>query len=173
MAGEPAQPAPPGREHAHAGAVTRLLALALDAGLVGWLLSQGLAALLDLLDSFLNPVPPWVAATLTGLDRTGPDLPGGRWWLTGRTLGSWLTGTRVCTPDGRNPGFLRALVRAGLAVVGLFDLGRHRGLQLFDPKRRTLLDRLLNTEVRYVVPDDQQRRYVREALLERRARGAP
>jgi hypothetical protein len=39
---------------------------------------------------------------------------------------------------------------------------------LFDPKRRSWLDRILHTEVRYVVPDDQQHRYLREALQQRR-----
>jgi hypothetical protein len=39
----------------------------------------------------------------------------------------------------------------------------------FDPKRRSWLDRLTHTEVRYVVPLDQQRRYIREALEARQA----
>ena len=40
-------------------------------------------------------------------------------------------------------------------------------LSLFDPRRRSVLDRLMHTEVRNVVPLDQQGRYIREALLER------
>jgi hypothetical protein len=38
---------------------------------------------------------------------------------------------------------------------------------LFDPKRRSWLDGLMHTEVRYVVPLDQQRRYIREAVQAR------
>jgi hypothetical protein len=37
-----------------------------------------------------------------------------------------------------------------------------------DGKRRTVLDRLIRTEVRYVVPDNQQHRYIREAVQARR-----
>ena len=40
-------------------------------------------------------------------------------------------------------------------------------MSLWDPKRRMLLDRLLHTEVRYVVPDNQQHRYIRDAVLAR------
>jgi TRAP-type C4-dicarboxylate transport system permease small subunit len=43
---------------------------------------------------------------------------------------------------------------------------------LFDPKRRSWLDRLLHTEVRYVVPLDQQRRYIREELQARQEQAA-
>lgn len=168
---QPVPPAPPGREHAHAGALTRLLALALDVTLLGWLVSQGLAALLDLLDSVFPGLPTWVAGLLT-LASAGfvPIYLALCWWLTGRTLGSFLTGTRVCTPDGRRLRFLRSMVRAWLGVLGLFIWLITGALSAFDPKRRTLLDRLLHTEVRYVVPDDQQRRYLRAAIERRDTR---
>jgi uncharacterized RDD family membrane protein YckC len=83
----------------------------------------------------------------------------------------------VCTPDGRNPGLVRSLVRAWVGVLGLFIWIVLGVFSLFDPRRRSLLDRLLHTEVRNVVPLDQQRRYIRQALLERkeqaRAEDAP
>ncbi len=93
------------------------------------------------------------------------------WWLTGRTLGSFLMGIRVCTPDGHRLRFLRAMVRAWVGILGLFVWLATGVLSAFDPKRRSLLDRLLNTEVRYVVPDDQQRRYVRAAVERRGSEG--
>ena len=171
-ADQPTPPAPPGREHAHAGAVTRLLALALDVSLLGWLVGQGLAALLGLLDSVFPDLPSWVARALT-LASTGivPIYLALCWWLTGRTLGSFLMGIRVCTPDGHRLRFLRAMVRAWVGILGLFVWLATGVLSAFDPKRRSLLDRLLNTEVRYVVPDDQQRRYVRAAVERRESAG--
>jgi uncharacterized RDD family membrane protein YckC len=78
-------------------------------------------------------------------------------------------GTRVCTPDGHRLGFLRSMVRAWVGVLGLIVWLVTAVLSAFDPKRRSLLDRLLNTEVRYVVPDDQQRRYLRAAVERREA----
>jgi uncharacterized RDD family membrane protein YckC len=164
----PVPPAPPGREFAHAGAVTRLAAFALDSALVAWLVSQGLSALISLLDSVLDPTPNWVVALLTTIAASSfPIYLGVCWWLAGRTIGSWLTGTRVCTPDGRNPGLVRSLIRAWVGVLGFFVWLITGVFSLFDARRRSWLDGLLHTEVRYVVPLDQQRRYIRQALLER------
>ena len=167
----PVPPAPPGREFAHAGVVTRLLAFAVDVTLVGWLVSQGLSALVNLLDSLFTPVPEWLVLLLTGIAASFvPIYLGVAWWLTGRSLGSWVVGTRVCTPDGRNPGLVRALVRSWAGVLGVVIWILTGVFSLFDAKRRSWLDRLLHTEVRYVVPLDQQRRYIREALQARQER---
>lgn len=161
----PVPPAPPGREFAHAGAVTRLSAFALDSVIVAWLVSQGLSALISLLDSIFDPAPNWVVASLTLVAASlFPVYLGVCWWLAGRTIGSWLVGTRVCTPDGRNPGLIRALVRAWAGVLGIVVWIISGVFSLFDPKRRSWLDRLMHTEVRYRVPLDQQRRYIREAI---------
>ncbi len=161
----PVPPAPPGREFAHAGAVTRLVAFALDTTLVAWLVSQGLSALVSLLDTIFDPAPNWLVVGLSALAASlVPIYLGVCWWLAGRTLGSWLVGTRVCTPDGRNPGLVRALVRSWLGVLGLVVWVVSGVFSLFDPKRRSWLDGLMHTEVRYVVPLDQQRRYIREAV---------
>jgi uncharacterized RDD family membrane protein YckC len=164
----PVPPAPPGREFAHAGAVTRLVAFALDVTLVGWLVGQGLSALISLLDAVFDPAPGWLVVILTTIAASAiPVYLGVCWWLAGRTIGSWVVGTRVCTPDGRNPGLVRALVRAWAGVFGLLVWIVTGIFSLFDPKRRSWLDRLMNTEVRYRVPLDQQRRYIREAAHER------
>ncbi len=161
----PVAPPPPGREFAHAGVVTRVLSFAADVSLVGWLVSQGLSALVNLLDSLLSPVPQWLVLVLGAIAASVvPIYMGLAWWLTGRTLGDWLVGTRVCTPDGHNPHFGRAMVRSWLGALGVIVWVMTGVISFFDPRRRTLLDRLLHTEVRLVVPEDQQRRYVREAV---------
>jgi uncharacterized RDD family membrane protein YckC len=166
----PVPPAPPGREFAHAGAVTRLVAFALDTTLVAWLVSQGLSALVSLLDNLLAPAPQWLVAGLTAFAASFvPIYLGVCWWLAGRTIGSMVVGTRVCTPDGRNPGLVRALVRAWVGVLGIAVWIISGVFSFFDPKRRSWLDRLTHTEVRYVVPLDQQRRYIREAIQVRQA----
>ena len=169
----PVPPAPPGREFAHAGALTRLVAFGVDVTVVGWLVSQGLSALVNLLDSLFTPVPQWLVVILGGIAASFvPIYLGISWWLTGRSLGSWLVGTRVCTPDGRNPGFVRALVRSWAGVLGVVIWVLAGVFSLFDRKRRSWLDLLLHTEVRYVVPLDQQRRYIREELQSRQAQAA-
>ena len=169
----PVKPAPPGREYAHAGVVTRLVGFAVDVTLVGWLVSQGLSALVNLLDSILTPVPTWVVAILTGIAASFvPVYLGVCWWLTGRSIGSWVVGTRVCTPDGRNPGLIRALVRSWVGVFGVVLWVITGVFSLFHAKRQTLFDRLTHTEVRYVVPNDQQRRYIRDAAQARKKRAS-
>ena len=169
----PVPPAPPGREFAHAGALTRLVAFGVDVTVVGWLVSQGLSAVVNLLDSLFTPVPQWLVVILGGIAASFvPIYIGISWWLTGRSLGSWLVGTRVCTPDGRNPGFVRALVRSWAGVLGVVIWVLAGIFSLFDRKRRSWLDLLLHTEVRYVVPLDQQRRYIREELQRRQEHAA-
>ncbi len=169
----PVPPAPPGREFAHAGVLTRLGAFAVDVTVVGWLVSQGLSALVNLLNSLLTPVPEWMVLILGGIAASFvPIYLGVCWWLTGRSLGSWLVGTRVCTPDGRNPGLVRALVRSWVGVLGVVIWILAGVFSLFDRKRRSWLDLLLHTEVRYVVPLDQQRRYIREELQGRQEQRA-
>jgi uncharacterized RDD family membrane protein YckC len=167
----PAPPAPPGREFAYAGAVTRLLGLAVDVSLVGWLLTQGVSALVNLIGAVLNPAPPWLTAVLAGIASSlVPLYLAICWRFGGRSVGSWLLGTRVCTADGRNVGLVRGLVRAWTGLLGFVIFAVTAVISLVDPRRRTLLDRLLNTEVRYVVPDDQQHRYIREAMEPARER---
>jgi uncharacterized RDD family membrane protein YckC len=168
----PMPPAPPGREQAYAGVVTRLLAMAVDIGLASWLLSQGLSSLVSLLNSIFGSIPGWLTVVLTGLAASlVPLYLALCWWLGGRTLGSWLMGTRVCTPDGQNPGIWRSLVRAWAALLGIVVWIISTLVSLFDDRRRSLLDILVRTEVRYVVPLDQQHRHIRETLLARRQVG--
>ncbi len=166
----PAPPAPPGREYAFAGVVTRGIALVIDISLTGWLISQGLSALVGLLDTLLDPIPSWLTGILTFLSfNLVPLYLAVAWTWLGRSIGSWMVGVRICTPDGRRLGPIRALVRAYLLVFGVIVWVATGFVALFDARRRTVLDMLMHSEERYLVPDNQQRRYVREALLARTA----
>ena len=161
----PVQPAPAGRSFTYGGAVTRLLALAIDVTVIGWVASQGLTTLINLLESFLGTLPGWFLAGASLLAASLiPIYLTLCCWAMGRTLGMAVTGLRVCTPDGRRPGFLRCVVRSWSLMLLLFIWLITGPVSVFDPKRRSLLDMLLHTEVRYSVPETQQRRHMRDAL---------
>jgi len=164
----PVPPVPPGRTFTYAGAATRLLGLAMDILVVGYLSTVLFSNLTGLVDGLFSGTPPqWLALTMVLLAALViPAYLGACYWAFGRSMGMGVVGIRVCTPDGRRPGFLRAMVRAWLGMVGLVFWLATGVLALFDSKRRTLLDLLVHTEVRYVVPETQQRRHVRDAVLE-------
>lgn len=166
----PAPPAPPGRDFTYAGAATRLLGLGIDLFVVGYLTTVLFSTLGSLIDSlFDGATPDWLALTLVALAASAiPTYLGLSYWTLGRSLGMWIVGVRVCTPDGRRPGFVRAIARAWLLVIGLFFWLATSFISLFDSKRRSLLDLLTHTEVRYSVPETQQRRHVRDAVQEQR-----
>lgn len=160
----PATP-PPGRDHAYAGAVTRAVAFGADMALAIWVIGQGLSSLINVLDSMFDPTPEWLSASIAAVAAAAaPMYFTICWWLIGRTVGSALVGIRVCTPDGRRLGLLRAMARAWLGLFGFIVWAIGMVLSLFDPRRRGLLDRVMSTEVRYVVPEIQQRRHIRDAL---------
>jgi uncharacterized RDD family membrane protein YckC len=169
----PMPPAPPGREFAHAGVVTRLAAFGVDVGVVGWLVAQGVTATISLIESIFGSVPGWANAFIAALG-TGliPLYLAVMWTWRGRSLGSWVVGTRVCTPEGRNPGFIRSLIRAYVGLFGVIIWVITGLTSIFDAKRRSLLDEVLHTEVRYVVPLVQQHQYLRNEVLRRRQEAA-
>ena len=169
----PLPPAPPGRSFTYGGAVTRLLGLAIDVSVVGWVAGQGLSALINLLDSLFGTLPSWLVAAFSLLAASLiPIYLALAYWATGRTLGMAVTGLRVCTPDGRRPGFVRSVVRSWVGML-LLVVWLITGLvSLFDSKRRSVLDMLVHTEVRYSVPETQQRRHIRDALQEMREQPA-
>jgi uncharacterized RDD family membrane protein YckC len=166
----PVPPAPPGRTFTYAGAVTRLSGLAIDLFLVGYLNTLLFSTLAGLFDSLFGGNPPeWLMLILVVLAASVvPTYLGLCYWALGRSLGMGIVGIRVCTPDGRRPGFLRAMVRAWLGLIGLVFWLVTGVVAFFDPKRRSLLDLLAHTEVRYSVPETQQRRHVRDAVQEQR-----
>jgi uncharacterized RDD family membrane protein YckC len=66
---------------------------------------------------------------------------------TGQTPGKMVTGLRVVDTGGRPPGYLRAVFRAAAGAVGTLLGGLGLLPMAFDPARRALHDRLLNTRV--------------------------
>jgi uncharacterized RDD family membrane protein YckC len=66
---------------------------------------------------------------------------------TGQTLGKIVAGLRVVDAAGHPPGFLKALLRAGLGSVGVALAGLGAAPMLLDPAGRGLHDRLLKTRV--------------------------
>jgi uncharacterized RDD family membrane protein YckC len=171
----PAPPAPPGRVFTYAGAATRLLGLTIDLFVVGYLNTVLFSTIGGLVDSLFGGNPPeWLMLTLVALAASViPTYLGLCYWILGRSLGMGIVGIRVCTPDGRRPGFLRAMVRAWVGMFGLVFWAVTGAISFFDAKRRSLLDRLAHTEVRYSVPENQQRRHVRDAVLEKKAEAGP
>jgi uncharacterized RDD family membrane protein YckC len=161
-------PAPPGREYAFAGVITRLASFAIDVTLMGWIVSQGFAAAVSLLESLFGTLPGWVVPTI-GIIAASlvPLYLAASWSIVGRSLGSFIVGTRVCTADGLRPGFIRALVRAWLEVLGITVFLITFLPSFFDDRRRTVMDDIARTEVRFVVPHEQQNRYIRDALAKR------
>ncbi len=166
----PAPPAPPGRSFTYAGAVTRLLGLGIDLLVVGYLNTVLFSTIAGVLDSLFSGSPPaWLALTLVTIAAAViPTYLGFCYWALGRSLGMGIVGIRVCTPDGRRPGFVRAMVRAWVGMIGLVFWIVTGAVSLFDAKRRSLWDMLVHTEVRYSVPETQQRRHVRDAVQEQR-----
>jgi uncharacterized RDD family membrane protein YckC len=167
----PTPPPPPGREFTHAGAATRLLGLGIDIFVIGYLNTVLFSTLGGLVDSLFSGSPPtWIALTLVVLAASViPTYSGLCAWAFGRTLGMGVVGVRVCTPDGRRPGFVRAMVRAWVGFFGLVIWLMTAVVSFFDSKRRSLLDLLFHTEVRYSVPETQQRRHVRDAVQQQRS----
>ncbi len=165
----PLPPAPPGRSYSYGGAATRILALAIDLGATGWVATQVLSTVVGLLESVFGTLPPWLVAGFGMLAASlVPIYLALCYWTVGRTLGMAVTGLRVCTPDGRRPGFFRAAARAWLGMVLIVVWAVTGFTSFFDRKRRTLLDMLTHTEVRYSVPEKQQRRRIRDALQNER-----
>jgi uncharacterized RDD family membrane protein YckC len=66
---------------------------------------------------------------------------------TGQTPGKMVTGLRVVDTGGRPPSYLRAVFRAAAGAVGTLLGGLGLVPMAFDPARRALHDRLLNTRV--------------------------
>jgi uncharacterized RDD family membrane protein YckC len=139
-----AEPAPlerPARatERARAAALDALLFAALSAFVVyftGRAARVGLLALTSswpALASYLGLLALFYAGYFTG--------------TTGQTPGKLVTGLRVVGPTDRPPGYLRAMGRALVGLLGTALAGLGLLPMAFDPAARTLHDRLFRTRV--------------------------
>jgi uncharacterized RDD family membrane protein YckC len=126
-------------ERARAAAVDALLFTALSALVVYF---AGRAARVDLaalaaswpaLASYLGLLALFYAGYFTG--------------TTGQTPGKLATGLRVVGANGRPPGYLRAVARALVGLLGTALVGLGLVPMAFDPAARALHDRLFRTRV--------------------------
>ena len=126
-------------ERARAAAVDALLFAALSALVVYF---TGRAARVDLaalasswpaLASYLGLLALFYAGYFTG--------------TTGQTPGKLATGLRVVGANGRPPGYLRAMARALIGLLGTGLVGLGLLPMAFDPAARALHDRLFHTRV--------------------------
>lgn len=150
-------PLPAGRRRSHAGALSRLVALGIDVGLVAFVATQGLAAVLGVIGSVVDEVPTWlVAGSATVAAMLMPAYLALGWWVWGRTLGGAVAGFAVVRADGRRLGPLRALARAVgfLALAPVWTLGMLRSS--VDPSRRGWLDLVFRTRTPYRVHEARQ-----------------
>jgi uncharacterized RDD family membrane protein YckC len=126
-------------ERARAAAVDALLFAALSALVVyftGRAARVGLAALVSswpALASYLGLLALFYAGYFTG--------------TTGQTPGKLVTGLRVVGVTGRPPGYLRAMARALVGLLGTCLAGLGLLPMAFDPAARTFHDRLFRTRV--------------------------
>ena len=132
-----------------AGIVTRVIAAAIDAGLVALALLAaylGYAGLRFLVDprGFSFPDARVFRSLIVGAVVLGLYLSVA-WAVSGRTYGNVLMGLRVVGVHGGDVGWPRAALREAFYVVfpiGLFWV-------VLDPRQRSLQDRVLATSVVY------------------------
>lgn len=132
-----------------AGVVTRLVAAAVDALLVGLVLLigyAGFATLRFLVDprNFTFPEP-GLFFSLTAAFTVLVVYLTGSWWISGRTYGCHLMGLRVVNYNGTNMRLVGALVRAWFCAVfpiGLLWAAVNR-------ENRSVQDIVLRTSVIY------------------------
>lgn len=143
---------PPGRVRSHAGAVTRLVSLGFDLGLVSLVAVQGLTAVIAVLSTVVNPVPAWLVGSAAFVSAgLAPIYFTVSWWLAGRTFGGNLTGFVVCAQDGEPLRFPQAALRAviGVVAVPVWVVGMFRSS--VDVYRRGWLELLTRTRTPYRV----------------------
>lgn len=136
-------------ERRPAGIVTRGLAAAIDLGVVLALLGLGYVAvvfvrLLLSPQTFSFPTPQLILSLTAWLAVSVVYLTG-CWATTGRTIGSLALGLRVTTRSHRRLRWVVAALRAAACVffpIGLLWVA-------IDPRRRSVQDVVLRTEVVY------------------------
>jgi uncharacterized RDD family membrane protein YckC len=92
----------------------------------------------------LLPAWPWLLSYLAFLGLAYATYFTG---TTGQTLGKMVCELRVVDTGGQPPGYVRALLRAGLGGLGVAVAGLGLVPMALDPARRALHDRALRTRV--------------------------
>ena len=132
----------------YAGLVSRLLALGVDAVVVGTAVAVVGAGGPALWHTLTGENPDWLRVCASVVAGVVPVLYFWlAWWLLGRSLGGLLLGSIVLRSDGRRMHGLHAAARAflGLLFAPLWLAGML--LILVEPRRRALHDVLLGTVV--------------------------
>jgi uncharacterized RDD family membrane protein YckC len=134
----------------YAGLVSRFGGLAIDillSALAVAIVGQGIPEAWKL----VARLPEWLDTTFqVAADLTPALYFAASWRLTGETLGCWIFGTRVTLRDGRRLGVIRAVLRSvfGIVLAPVWFVGLLT--VLFDGRRRSLLDMVFGTVVRYI-----------------------
>jgi uncharacterized RDD family membrane protein YckC len=133
-----------------AGAITRLVAIAIDAGIVNFFL-LGLSTLIALLFNAITGDPPGTGlAVVTGVGAWiffGSLYLTSFWSLTGATPGMRFMSIELRDLDGRHIGFRRGLKRIAGMVLGVIPLFAGYLGAMVNDRRRAFHDRLAGTEV--------------------------
>ncbi|MEZ5380407.1 MAG: RDD family protein [Microthrixaceae bacterium] len=155
------------RQGHYAGPVTRLVAYALDQGIVTGIFTLSLALLGFAVDLVTGGE---VSLSLPAAVLT---VAYALWWLayyaypwavSGKTLGMAIVGIRVVSEDGDDLGPKAAILRAITLPLGFLTLGLGFLWALVDVRRRALHDRLAHSAVVY----DWDARAARLRFLARR-----
>jgi uncharacterized RDD family membrane protein YckC len=140
--------------------LTRTIALVIDLGLLSFVATQGLAAVISVLNSVVDPIPGALVATLSFIAALlAPFYFTLCWRFGGQTLGAAVSGFSVRRDDGSGLRFGRSLARAlvGLILMPLWIVGMYGTVA--DGARRSWLDRLFGTRTPYRPHQDAQARH--------------
>lgn len=185
VAADPALPPPPRLGGAHAGFVSRLLAILIDVLLV--LLVQLTSNLLwtsligappvqwfgDMVFSLLPDLQPWVIA----IGLSTPFVIALSiiclyflffFTITGQTIGKRVIGLKVVSADGGRISFRQAVLRLVGYVLSIIPLYFGFLSMLLDERRRTWHDRIAGTEVIYAWDARPDERFLRKLLVRQR-----
>lgn len=155
--------APVGRSYPYAGVVSRGVALTFDLSVVGFLVGAGIAMITRLIESWVDPVPSWVALSLAVLGLcVAPTYLALCWVWFGQSVGDGIFGVRLNRVEGGRMRLVPALFKAfvGVLMLPLWVLGMITSP--FNSRRQGLLDIITRTDTTYVArelwvppPDDE------------------
>ena len=147
----------PGRDRSHAGIVTRAAAMTIDIGLISLIAAQGLATVVSLLGAVIDPIPTWLAASITFVfAMLGPVYLALVWRTAGRSIGGAVAGFSDLRVDGNKLGIIRGFVRALISIFALPLWALGLVGCAFHPLRRSWVDRLMGARTPYIVHTERR-----------------